>query len=313
MTVSSVFHGPAPQYENICAVVVSFCPDGDLLCRLRAIKAQMASLIVVDNGSFGESVAHLRAAELELGIEVVRNGSNMGIAAALNRGARLAGERGFAWILTMDQDTVAGEELVRTQLRVYEDFPEKDMLAVIGSNYSNPVSGGEFASSQVPEDRSWLEAKAVITSGSLISIAAFHEIGPFREELFLDCVDFEYCLRARSKGFRVILATKAVMQHPIGAVTLHRLPWKTTTTTNHSPLRRYYMARNQIILAREYLPKEPRWILSMLYRWLKAILLMCLFEERVGPKLRNTVVGVFDGFLSNYSRDLVVDGGVSKS
>ncbi len=49
------------------------------------------------------------------------------------------------------------------------------------------------------------------------------------------------------------MANKPLMEHAIGAASFHKLPWKVSVTSNHSPVRRYYMTRNQVVLAREYL------------------------------------------------------------
>jgi len=48
-------------------------------------------------------------------------------------------------------------------------------------------------------------------------------IGVFREEFFIDRVDFEYCLRAKARGYCVIRTRKPLMSHTIGTPTAHRL------------------------------------------------------------------------------------------
>jgi len=120
----------------------------------------------------------------------------------------------------------------------------------------------------------------------------------------MDCVDLEYCLRARSHGFRIIMTRKPLMDHALGATTMHTLPWKRTGTSNHLPVRRYYMTRNHIVLVREYLRKEPVWAISTLYERLKWTILMCLFEKNKFRKLGFTAMGIFDGILSNFRRNL---------
>jgi rhamnosyltransferase len=54
------------------------------------------------------------------------------------------------------------------------------------------------------------------TSGSLISIEAFREIGPFREDYFIDGIDLEWCFRAWSKGYSCWLSTDTTMEHTVG-------------------------------------------------------------------------------------------------
>ena len=42
------------------------------------------------------------------------------------------------------------------------------------------------------------------------------------------------------------------MSHAIGAFAQHRVLWMNKWTTNHSPDRRYYIARNDTVMLREY-------------------------------------------------------------
>lgn len=286
----------------ICAVVVTYQPDLEFRSRIQRLMAQVARIVVVDNGSSEACVQQLQGLENKGDVHLILNYRNEGVARALNQGADWATTQGFGWILTMDQDSRVEQSMVESLCAVWHAFPDQKKLAVIGSNYTASARGTPFLAAGGDKSHCWVEVKTTITSGSLIPLSAFRLIGPFREELFIDFVDFEYCLRARSKGFRIIMTRKPLMEHGIGNSTTHQLPWKTTSTSNHSPLRRYFMTRNQLALAREYLWSEPYWTLSMLYRHLKAIMLMCFFEKDVPRKLRFTVLGMLDGLESNFSR-----------
>src|SRR5258708_4061614 len=79
-----------PRKEYLCAVVVTYFPDEKLLDRLQKIQQQVDRVVVVDNGSSGESAESLRTAEQKLHLEVIRNAENLGIATALNQGVRQA-------------------------------------------------------------------------------------------------------------------------------------------------------------------------------------------------------------------------------
>jgi rhamnosyltransferase len=288
--------------ERIAAVVVTFHPDELLPDRLERLSRQVASLIVVDNDSGDAAVAMLRGIASRQGAKLRLNPANLGIAAALNIGMGTAIADGYEWALLLDQDTVVGDDIVETLSAVYEAFAEKERLALIGSNHRDPISGELFLRGRSDDHSSWREVKTAITSGSLIPRSSYEAIGPFREEFFIDCVDIEYCLRARALGFKVIMARKPLMQHSIGTVTMHRLPWKSVAASNHSPARRYYMTRNQVVLAREYLWKEPGWAFTTMYSHLKSTTAVCVLEKDVLRKLKYTAIGVLDGLCSNFSR-----------
>lgn len=292
----------APGKEAICAVVVTYFPEGDLTARLLAVRAQVGRVVVVDNGTTGPAADILGAAESALDVEVIRNACNSGIAAALNQGVRWAQERDFSWVLTLDQDSIVFPDMVESQAQALQACGFSEKVAVIGSNFTHAVDGRVFG--EVGENSSLLfsEVEAVITSGSLVSLSVFEEIGDFREEFFLDCVDFDYCLRARSNGFRVIMTTRVLMEHPIGHVSRHRLAWVDAGTANYTPIRQYYMTRNTIILAKEYVFKAPLWVCRSLWVRTKSIILVCVFESGLLPKIRFLLLGVFDGILGRMGR-----------
>jgi rhamnosyltransferase len=294
----------APETKAICALIVTYNADSGLAARVAAVSNQVGVVTIVDNGSEAAGVNDLRVLAERLHVHLILNSRNEGIAAALNQGLRWADEHGYSWAFTLDQDSVVAHDTVETLCRAYEAFSDKGKLAIVASNHRDPA--GPVANSIANLDRNdpWREVTAVITSGSLTSVPAYRAIGPFREEFFIDCVDFEYCLRARSRGLRVIVAVKALIDHSIGRVTLHRLPWKVTGTTNHPPLRRYYMTRNHLLLAREYLRKEPSWTMSAMYSQFKSTVLMCLFEKNLPRKLQFVMLGVLDGLFSNLKRKL---------
>jgi len=261
-------------------------------------------VVVVDNNSGSADLRALGQLPLELGIHLIFNNENLGIGTALNQGVQWAQRQGYTWVLTLDQDSVVASDMISTLVSVHGEFPERQKLAIIGSNYKDPNSDRMFLDLCRNSEPRWREVKTVITSGSLLSLAAYSTIGSFREEFFMDCIDLEYCLRARSRGFKIVLACRPLMQHTIGATSMHRLPWKSTGTSNHSPVRRYYMTRNHIALVREYLRSEPKWALATLYSRLKSTILMCLFEGNRFRKLSYTAIGVLDGLLSNFHRNV---------
>jgi rhamnosyltransferase len=292
----------APTREAICAVVVTRNPDAGLFSRMEQVRAQVDRAVLVDNGSGDLCVSRLRELATSLRVHLILNGANEGVARALNQGAQYAEEQQYRWVLALDQDTSVAADMVDSLLAVYQEFPDKARLAVIGSNYTDPVHGRPAAAN--PDgNHSWgEEVKTVITSGSLISLDALNEIGGFRDEFFVDCVDLEYCLRARSKGFRIALSSRPLMQHCIGNLTEHHLPWKATGTTNHPPQRQYFIARNTVLLACEYLGREPTWVLSTLWSRMKSLLLICLFEKERLQKLKHALIGTLDGVRKKTNR-----------
>jgi rhamnosyltransferase len=281
---------------------VTFNPGPDLLARVDAIARQVSNVVIVDNGSAKICASQLDQLSDQPGIHLILNCENEGIAHALNQGASWAAGRGYAWILTLDQDTVVAEDMVDSLVEAYRASLSQAELAVIGSNFRSSRSAKPFYEFVDSRDVLAKEVKTVITSGSLISLHAFHLIGGFRDEFFIDGVDLEYCLRARIHGLRVMMVCKPLMEHPIGRLSEHRLPWKKTGTTNHPAWRHYFMTRNIVILAREYIWKEPGLVLATLWARTKSILLVALFEEERIPKIWSSILGGLDGIRGRTDR-----------
>ncbi len=287
-----------PCKENICAVIVTYHPDDGFKERVIDILKQTGQVVVVDNNSSKHETAYISDLSLSLGFNAIFNSGNLGVAAALNQGVKWAMEKGFSWVLLFDQDTVVKDYMIDSLGEVYDAYPYKDRIAVIGSNYTDSYTNRQLHKDEMEEGQLWVEKKTVITSGSLIPVKIFKIVGMFREEFFIDHVDDDFCLRAKHKGFKVILALKEVMRHSLGASTMHNLPWRQTGTSNHSPMRRYYMTRNHLILIKENLFKETGWVFDTVYCRIKSLILMGLFEENRPAKLKAVCIGFFHGLFN---------------
>jgi rhamnosyltransferase len=159
------------------------------------------------------------------------------------------------------------------------------------------VIGAGFGEETRPApSTAWEEVESVITSGSLISLAVHASLGPFREDFFIDYVDSEYCFRARARGYRVLKTTKPLMAHRIGAPTRHSALGKPKWTTNHPPDRRYYIARNDTVMLREYGGYAfGSWAWKSLVRRLRTCKLILYYEHSKARKIAAVSAGWWDG------------------
>lgn len=290
------------EKKSVLAIVVTYHPDSLFAERFERLRGQVGSILIVDNNSGPEAVSMLREAAARVNMGLILNSGNLGVATALNIGIAHAIANGYEWALLFDQDTVPGSEMFEGLSKVYEEFPRKDKLAIIGSNYPEPVGGKLRFSKASKNGCCWQDRRVVITSGSLLSLRICGALGPFRDEYFIDCVDHEYCLRARSKGFEVIATVKPLMTHGIGRPTPHHLPWRATQVSNHNSMRRYYMIRNHVDLAKRYLLKEPAWVIASLWARFKSLVSICLFEDDRLAKMKYSCLGLVDGFCSKFDR-----------
>lgn len=286
--------------SDVCGIVVTYHPDADFPVRLSSVSTQVGALIIVDNGSTEPEVRVLREIAARSGISLMLKSENLGIAHALNVGIRQAATLGYRQVLLLDQDSRVHEDMLDALLIVQESHPEKERLAVIGSGYRDPTRGPAEPNSHSASGNRWEEVEWVINSGSLLSLAAYSVIGPFREEFFIDCVDLEYCIRARASGYRVINTRQSLMLHVVGAPTQHKLLWMKKWTTNHSADRRYYRARNDTVVLREYGNyKWGSWTIKSFFRSLRTVKRIVLYERAKGDKIIAVIHGWWDGVHGN--------------
>ena len=265
--------------RSICAVVVTYHPDMDFPVRLTRILCQVAATLVVDNGSSASELDMLRRATGGGAATIlVENSENLGIARALNIGVHHAQSQGHAWALLLDQDTLVDTDMVE-QLLTIQASVVADRVAAIGSRFRD-TSGQNMEPIRLSaQGDQWQEVESVITSGCLLSLRAYAAIGPFRDDFFIDYVDTEYCFRARAAGFRIIMSRAALMSHAVGAATAHAILGGKTWTTNHSAERRYYIARNNTVMLREYAGfGRGHWLWKSLSRTFRLTKRIAFFE-----------------------------------
>ena len=288
---------PTPAPRGICAVVVTFHPDAGFAERLRRIEDQVGGVIVVDNASSEEARGRLTRLRDAGRFELLEMEENLGIAAALNRGLSRASDRGFRWVITFDQDSMANENLVATLVSIHAAHPNRERLALVGANYEEEETGKTGTPKRRKRRGSYIEVDHVITSGCLQSTDVFHEIGPYREDLFMYCVDNEYCARARLAGYLVALASRPLMRHRTGHQVRHNVGFTSVTTANYAPWRYYYIVRNGLLVARRYAFVDTLPAMRHTYGIMKRALLALALESDRGEKLRYIARGIGDGLL----------------
>jgi rhamnosyltransferase len=135
----------------------------------------------------------------------------------------------------------------------------------------------------------------VITSGSLFNLEAYKDIGPFRDDFFIDYVDTEYCLRARRCEYRILVACEARLEHRQGERQKRALAGSDHYPTFHPPVRWYYSSRNRIAMLHLYAFRFPHWLTYEIVASLYTMMKLILFEPQKLAKLRAFLLGTLDG------------------
>ena len=286
--------------ERVCAVIVSYNCSPSLRNNVAGLRPQVDTLLIVDNGSRSECLAMLEAIRADYACEIIYNHSNLGIARALNIGVDFAIKNGADWIVTFDQDSRASDSFIASMLQSYNDEPSRDTVAMILPFYvdrRSRLDQSRLRWSYVTKSGTILTG---ITSGAMTKSKVFQACGGFQENLFIDYVDNEFCLRVNRCGWRLIQSQQAVLFHALGRISTRMFLGRSICTTNHSAGRRYYITRNRLLLWWLYFRTYPRWVADDLLSFARETVNLLLMEDKKGAKMVAIFLGIRDALLGRF-------------
>ena len=252
--------------EKLAATVVLYIKDkqklSELVQNILSYSSFVRKVYIVDNSSFDNG----EIAKKIPNSVYIPNLRNLGIAKALNQGCEKALQDGFEWILTMDQDSSFRAEELNNFLQLCETYyseneniksfaPEqndtgKNIIPIskwIRFNILSPIKRKIF---RLPPRKVILEQKApteyvnfVITSANIINLPAWEKVGKFDEELFIDEVDHDFCVRLKIKGYEIVKFNTCVVDHTLG----HPKITMFSKVNHQSDYRLFYIFRNLMI------------------------------------------------------------------
>jgi len=219
----------------------------------------------------------------------------MGIAAALNKGCDLAFQNKYDWILTMDQDSqFEGSDFFNEVFnRRYTD------TAIIAASYNNL-----YINVRPSEYPSFIDVAFVITSGNILNLKIWQNIGQFIDKLFIDEVDNEFCVRAINNGFRILVSNKIYLKHKLGEglKVKHFLTGKEIVLTRHSPIRVYYTVRNNLYIWRKFMFSNFGFVLNRVKNILYLVGKILLYFPDKKEYLHYISMGIIDALRGKYGK-----------
>lgn len=247
--------------KNCAAGIVLYNPDiYRLKENLDAICTQVKKVYCFNNGTLEIDKMSALLSNYK-NLILLGEGNNVGIAKALNLIVNEAEKDDMQWILTLDQDSVACDNMVEeletliTQENVaivcpiIQDIRRKNLKP---TNVSNTFKDIGFC----------------ITSGSFMNIKILKKVGGFDDFMFIGLVDNEICYRLRINGYRIIRNNAVVLNHELGNLipskhekiflkigellkseTIKKLSYKREV----NPFRLYYATRNMVYMKKKYI------------------------------------------------------------
>lgn len=275
---------------KIAATVILYNSDDNVLDCINSYIGQVQRLYVVDNSEIIND--RLKSQLIKMpSVRYLHNEENCGIAYALNVAATRALADGFDYLLTMDDDTVAPPSMVKQLVKCLFELSDFDRVAIISANQTTSKCTDLVS-----------EVFFTMTSGNLVNLAAYQLIGPYTNELFIDHVDHEYCIRAINLNYKIFVANTLHMSHRLGEKKEVRLINKKLTFVSHSPLRLYYNVRNSIYIFKKYAFNQSTASLLVMKSTVKEILKSILLEDNKKARLMYMYRGCKDGLLGRMGK-----------
>ena len=257
---------------SYCAVIIWYNPSQSDIANTHNLAEIIPCVLVIDNSDRSNSSHVIKA-----NIQYYPLYNNLGIASALNYGFQKAVERGFKYVLSLDQDSnFNAGNLQRFEERASQLFKDPSTAIVAASLEIDEYNVKPYVK------------KTNITSGSMTSLVAWEAIGRFKDDFFIDHVDHEFCLRLNQRNFLIYQLPDVYMQHALGYPKTRKLLGKIYTSPGYSADRLYYYYRNRLYLAK-YRKESFHSVSMFLCRKARLILLV---EDKRLPKIVAMLTGV---------------------
>jgi rhamnosyltransferase len=292
--------------EPVIAVVVAYHPKaGELEASVKSLLQNFKEIVVVWNGPHPLKTPTLLK---DKRIHLLNMKDNVGLARALNEGIDKAFQSGAAWVYLSDQDSMLPRDFKSLAIKYSQHIPKPYRVAAIGPVYFNQVTKEvgriiriEFLRRRRDKpniNESYIETDYLITSGSFISKTAFKDIGPMREELFIDLIDVEWGLRAKSRGYKSFVLPKAMLDHKLGN---DKFKIFGMVFPIHSPLRIYYYLRNSVHLyGKNYISLNWK-LIDLVRNIFRFFFYVILIKPRI-QYLKMALLGIYHGFFGRMGK-----------
>lgn len=194
---------------------------------LCAQKPPPAEILVVDNASGPTERARLEGAVAgRAGVRLLLLAENRHFAGGMNAGAAAAFTAGAERVLLLNNDTVLAPDALAALGAALDADPTAGIAGPLVRDLESDtvLSAGEHHSTTllciprtVLRPRRFgsapYEVTGVMGCALLVTRACFEAVGGFSESIAVYYEDVDFCLGARARGFRVLVAPLAVIHH----------------------------------------------------------------------------------------------------
>ena len=221
--------------KQIGIVICNYNKKNDALACIRSIlesKFQDYDIYVVDNASTDGSAEAIRNAYGEQ-VTLLVNQENLGGSGGFNTGLRAAFQKGYPYLMCVDNDALLDENAVGNLLAFLQEHPETGIAAakiyhreapdyvqqfgqkIDFENFCTDVTYlNAYEDGSMPE---YVYTDAVAACALMIRRSVIEKIGFMPEENFLYWDDTEWCYLCNRAGWKVASVGNAMALHAMGA------------------------------------------------------------------------------------------------
>lgn len=230
---------------RFCCTVVLYEPNLEMLQNINQLGKNVEKVFIMDNSSSSHS--DFLKNNMKYLYEYQYWGCNKGLAYALNDACSKAAAENFDYIFTMDQDSIF-EETSMDKMKEFVMFHNQHgMLAPQIIPYFKHIPD-----IHLKEKADFEIVKFAITSGCLMNIKAFQDVGGFDSKLFIEHIDVDYCIKLYQNSWSLLRMNHAILYQRAGNSIPKKLFGRVVHPLFASPVRGYYLFRNQKYIKQKY-------------------------------------------------------------
>jgi len=195
---------------------------------------------------------------------LIRLQENAGFCHGNNLGMKQAASNGASYLLILNNDTIVTPTFLKPMIEIAQQEENIGLVGGIICYAENPnmiwFAGGFFNKylesrmefngklySDIAFDRI-LNTDWVSGCMTLVPRTVYDRLGGYYEGFFIWSEEWDYSIRAKKAGYRLVIASRTRIYHKVGR-----------SLGVMKPLSYYYGTRNRLLLKRMYLSRARRW------------------------------------------------------
>ncbi|WP_411964472.1 glycosyltransferase family 2 protein [Haloferax sp. YSMS24] len=280
----------ATETRQILAIILNWNDyENTKRCIQSVHNIDSVDTLLVDNNSTNSSSQRIEREFPD--ISAIHREENGGFAKGMNTGIRYAKKENYEYVWLLNNDVVVTD---CNPQQIVEKMRENGAGAA-SPVVTTPNGSGWFVKGVIDKKRaraidvvdevdtnSVVENDYVPFAAALIDVEVFNQVGLLPEKYFLYYEDVEFCSEMTESGFTIITVPRQTVQHVGGQ-------------TTNGPILTYYLARNRLLFARDYLGVTGAVMYIDYLNWFFRVFTSAVFSRspsRVNALIRGTVDGM---------------------